>query len=85
MIIYLQLKKVVLRKTTLFGLIKKNNRKQLKLMKGVITADIVNSSKISAEERHTLLDTLKKVESDFNRVWCNTVTEKNINAFGDKH
>jgi len=36
-------------------------------MKGIITAYIVNSSKISAEERHTLLDALKKVENDLGK------------------
>ena len=36
-------------------------------MKGVITADIVHSSQISAEKRKALLDTLKKVEKDLQK------------------
>jgi hypothetical protein len=36
-------------------------------MKGVITADIVHSSQISAEKRKVLLDTLKKVEKDLQK------------------
>ena len=43
-------------------------------MKGVITADIVHSSQISAEKRKVLLDTLKKVEKDLQK-FCETHIE----------
>jgi hypothetical protein len=46
----------------------------LKPIKGVITADIVNSSRISAEKQNALLDTLKKVESDLQK-FCETHIE----------
>ena len=65
----MQPKLVVIEKTTKNSLIDYNNPNQLNsVMKCVITSDVVNSTKISAEKRDILLSVLQRIENDLQTI-----------------